>query len=562
MRLAGLLLILITLLTSCAPTTPAAPTAVLATATPTPFQPEYPTVVLPLPAATLPPTPTMPPPTLAPTFPPQPDGALWIGPGVPGTLFGLARGWGLPEAPDAASAAYRLELAPAGESGSMTWVYALVTRFPSTLDGVSYADLRAHWTGARAGVLDDYRIGMGADAYLAFSQYWGVPDSSIVGTFGGDWVDMLWRDPYLLAIVPFESLMPNLKVLTIDGSSPVHNDFDLSTYPLQASFRLSCPGTCPFSLPASNRDPGKLTVLVMTGVTALVRATANKMEQRGVLYPGRDVRDWLLSADIAHVSNEIPFAADCPPPDPFQQDLIFCSDPDYIALLDDIGVDIVELTGNHFQDWGSAATLYTIDLYEARGWQHYGGGSDLADAMTPAFIFHNGNNLAFLGCNPVGPAFAWAAAARPGAAPCGDYGWLLGEVARLRSAGFLPIVTLQYIEYYTLYPPDNQMRDFRALAEAGAVIVSGSQSHFPQAMEFYAPQSFIHYGLGNLFFDQMDTPVVGTRRAFLDRYVFYDGRLLSIELLTTMLEDYARPRPMTAAERESFLRDVFSASGW
>ena len=557
MRSLAILLALAVLLTACAPApVPVAPATITPTITLTPFQPLYPSLSPdPLPSATPVPAPT----DTAPA--PAPSGALWIGPGVPGTLFGLARGWGLPEATDAAAAAYRLELAPAGE-GTMTWVYALVTRFPSTLDEVSFTDLRGLWSGGSAGALQGYRIGLGADVYLALSQLWGLPDTARVGTFGGDWPDALWSDPWLLAIVPFEALEPTLKVLTVDGRSPVRNDFDLPGWPLQASFRLSCPGDCPFLLPAANRDPGKMTVLVMTGVTALVRATANRMELKGVLYPGRDVRDWLIAADVAHISNEIPFAVDCPPPNPLQEDLRFCSDPDYIALLDDLGVDIVELTGNHFQDWGSAATLYTLDLYDARGWPHYGGGRDLAGAMTPAFIFHNGNNLAFLGCNPVGPAFAWAAGSRPGAAPCGDYGWLLGEVSRLRASGFLPIVTLQYIEYYTLYPPDNQERDFRALAEAGAVIVSGSQSHFPQAMEFYSRSSFIHYGLGNLFFDQMDVPVVGTRRAFIDRYVIYDGRLLSIELLTTMLEDYARPRPMTAGERDLFLQEVFSASGW
>ena len=74
--------------------------------------------------------------------------------------------------------------------------------------------------------------------------------------------------------------------------------------------------------------------------------------------------------------------------------------------------------------------------------------------------------------------------------------------------------------------------------------------------------SLIHYGLGNLFFDQMDYPVVGTRREFLDRHVFYKGKHISTELMTAMLENYARPRPMTIDERQTFLQDIFTASGW
>ena len=51
-------------------------------------------------------------------------------------------------------------------------------------------------------------------------------------------------------------------------------------------------------------------------------------------------------------------------------------------------------------------------------------------------------------------------------------------------------------------------------------------------------------------------------REFLDRHVFYDGHYLGVEFLTAMLEDYARPRPMTAAERTAFLSDYFYRSGF
>ena len=56
----------------------------------------------------------------------------------------------------------------------------------------------------------------------------------------------------------------------------------------------------------------------------------------------------------------------------------------------------------------------------------------------------------------------------------------------------------------------------------------------------------------------MDVPVTGTRQEFLDRYVFYDGRLLSVQLVTALLTDYCRPRLMTPMEREEFLREMFS----
>jgi poly-gamma-glutamate capsule biosynthesis protein CapA/YwtB (metallophosphatase superfamily) len=121
------------------------------------------------------------------------------------------------------------------------------------------------------------------------------------------------------------------------------------------------------------------------------------------------------------------------------------------------------------------------------------------------------------------------------------------------------VFTYQWAESYTPIPGQAQKDGFRAAADAGAAIVSGSQAHQPQAMEFWNG-SFVHYGLGNLFFDQMASTAV--RQEVLDRHVIYDGRYISTELLTTFLEDYSQPRPMTSEERAEFLAGIFHASGW
>jgi len=99
------------------------------------------------------------------------------------------------------------------------------------------------------------------------------------------------------------------------------------------------------------------------------------------------------------------------------------------------------------------------------------------------------------------------------------------------------------------------------------VIVNGSQAHRPKAMAF-SYGAYIDYGLGNLFFDQMGiiddygNQILQTRWEKIQRHIFYDGKHLSTELLTAILEDYAQPRPMTENERQIFLEEIFSASGW
>jgi poly-gamma-glutamate synthesis protein (capsule biosynthesis protein) len=504
----------------------------------------------------------------------QPSIGLWMSAAVPAQLRAQTIAV-LPNSPLVTlptEAALVLDIV-ADDQFTSQWIYALVAPFPTVTDGVTADDVRGAWSGDQTGPFAGRPLWMEQSTLSAFTELWGEPASGAVSVIPADQlIGALWANQPSWGLVPFEALNPQLKVLSVADQSPLHKDFDPAAYPLEINFKLICREPCPINplpaLPATNRDPSKLTTVVMTGVTALVRATAYKMEKEGVDYPARDIRDWLLNADIAHISNEIPFAVGCPYPDPNQTRLIFCSDPKYIDLLDYVGVDVVELTGNHFEDWGREATLNTVAMYRERNWPYYGGGADLADARKPALLERNGMKFAFIGCNPVGPDFAWARAdGWPGAAPCDDFQWMIDSIKQLKSQGYIVIATFQYFEYYTPEARPQQLIDFRAMADAGATIVSGSQGHFAQTMEF-RNGSFIHYGLGNLFFDQMGydyadgTRTTKTRHEFLDRHVFYDGKYIGTELLTAMLEDYSRPRPMTPAERADFLTEYFIASGW
>jgi poly-gamma-glutamate capsule biosynthesis protein CapA/YwtB (metallophosphatase superfamily) len=103
------------------------------------------------------------------------------------------------------------------------------------------------------------------------------------------------------------------------------------------------------------------------------------------------------------------------------------------------------------------------------------------------------------------------------------------------------------------------VQGLRAVSDAGADIVTGVQSHVPQAVEFRDGRMIL-YGLGNFFFDQMWSQA--TREGLIPRHTIYDGRHLSTKLLTTVLEDFAQPRWASADEREALLRRVFTASGW
>jgi poly-gamma-glutamate synthesis protein (capsule biosynthesis protein) len=475
--------------------------------------------------------------------------------------FTLPAGWRTAAAPEDAD----VQIAIGLEHPVASWIYALVAPFPTIADGIAVMDLHKAWSGQDGTPLAGRPLWMEQNTLDVFTALWGIPAPGATRVLSAEQLaDASWSDRPAWAIVPFEAIEPRWKVLEVDGISPLRREFDPAAYALAVP--VSCRGSEDLcrqafgaSLPFSNRDPSKLTTLVLTGTTALVRATAVRMESQGVLYPAQDIGALLQSADLTHVSNEIPFFMYCPPPDPDPGNMRFCSDPRYIDLLEYIGADIVELTGNHILDYGTDSMLFTLELYRQRGWRYYGGGENLDEARAPITLEHNGNRLAFIGCNKPGFSKEWATDSTPGAAPC-DFEYLRREILRLRLENYLPIMTFQYTEFYQYRPTPEQVQDFHTIASAGPVIVSGSQAHFPQTFEF-SGSTFIHYGLGNLFFDQYGLQPE-TETAFIDRHVFYGGRYLGAEIITIRFVDSARPRFMTPEERAAFLATVFAASGW
>ncbi|HKI52843.1 MAG TPA: CapA family protein, partial [Anaerolineales bacterium] len=283
---------------------------------------------------------------------------------VPQALRELVGGYDIPF-----SASMNMDVAGQGDTNAIhfKWIYALGAPFPTVTDGVTFEDIRAKWEDNTSLSTSSLSPLLMAESTLrAFTAVWGEPTSGSVRSvdesrlLDAAWAESAW------AIVPFESLDPKWKVLTIDGQSPIRKNFDMSEYPLKIDFTLEPANLVDASSwTLSNYDPSKLTTVIMTGVTALVRATALTMELKGSTYPGEKMRDVFREADIMHVSNEIPFFTGCPYPKPEPGALVFCSDPKYMDLLTDIGTDVIELTGNHFADYGPQAMYETLDMYRA-----------------------------------------------------------------------------------------------------------------------------------------------------------------------------------------------------
>jgi hypothetical protein len=446
--------------------------------------------------------------------------------------------------------------------------YVPVDRLSTRRDGLTLDTLAAVWRGETP---------IGQDLRIIYPDEASMPDLvTLLGTPGPNSVRPLplaqvaravWSDPHSIGILPFEALTPRLRALRLDGLSITDNRLVPGSWLLARRSWLPAreqDWASPFVGPgATNRQPGSLTVLVMTATTALTRGTAAAIDRtRDPAWPARLVGPELAAADITTASNEVSFVDGCVT-DNREAAMAFSAKPAYFASLALAGIDLVGLTGNHLNDFGRANFLKTLELYRARGIKVYGGGRDDRGAREPLIVKDHGNTLAFVGANSFGPPGAWAGPQAPGAATY-DAVAMAGTLASLREQADVVFAELQFQETnaqgdYQVEPLPGQREAFRALLDSGADVVTGIQAHAPQSLELRG-RGLILYGLGNLFFDQ--TWSWPTRTGLVPRYTIYDHRLINVELLVTVINDDMQLRWATLGERGQVLGSVFAASGW
>lgn len=302
--------------------------------------------------------------------------------------------------------------------------------------------------------------------------------------------------------------------------------------------------------------PNKSSVLsmVQTGVTALSRGMNAKLYQVGdATYFAEHIKDYLSSFDLTHTSNESSFSD-------YANSRNICSDARFINTLTTIGLDIVELTGNHNRDCGDISALNTIDVYNENGITMVGGGKTAEEAAKPLDISEKGNRITFFAYNLSTGGATYDNT--PGANQYYEES-AASEIAEAKARGDIVIVDVQYYEcsaYASEYEDEtcdyansaagDQVGFFRHLIDLGADIVVGTSAHQPQTYELYG-NGEIYYGLGNLFFDQVWWP--GTTRSLALEHYFYNNKLVQTRVAPTIYDNSMQTRLMDEESSKWFL---------
>jgi len=175
------------------------------------------------------------------------------------------------------------------------------------------------------------------------------------------------------------------------------------------------------------------------------------------------------------------------------------STADLVRAVRDAGFTVVTLANNHMFDCLQAGFHRVRDLLRELRIAFFGAGDDLEEAEAPAIVEVRGVRLAFLGAadERSGAFRCFAGPGRCGVAPF-DADRLAGRIRALRADVDHVIVSLHWGEERFRIPAPDQVRQARALAEAGASLVLGHHPHVIQGMERHGDRRVpIAYSLGN-----------------------------------------------------------------
>src|SRR5262249_44278355 len=110
------------------------------------------------------------------------------------------------------------------------------------------------------------------------------------------------------------------------------------------------------------------------------------------------VRSLVKDADLAMANLETPV------PDNWvyhPHDYTFSSDPAFLPMFTDAGIDLVTIANNHIKDFGSSGITDTRKNLEAAGLQFVGAGANLQEAGEIAYLHAKRTTVGVIGCQGV-----------------------------------------------------------------------------------------------------------------------------------------------------------------
>ena len=354
--------------------------------------------------------------------------------------------------------------------------------------------------------------------------------------------DFLAADTTAAGVLPFDDLDPRLKTLEIGGLDPSLPALTRCSEAGEATQEAYFEGY-PLLLSAKTQgrvsdehrfDPHEIRTLLFTG-SSLLGQGMTQTSLKPPVETTRALASLFQQADVSHVSVENPHLTGC---NQEEGKFRFCYVPERLEELDHLGIDVIEVTGNHVRDHGSKQLLYTLNRYQMYAYPTFGGGRNLDEALTPAVVDVRGLKFGFIGLNRQNRSTYGATNKQPGPMTLRD-DHLEQALARAKKASDLFFFSYQGGTEFSVEPYPGIVNRFHQVVDAGAVGTVGTHAHMPVGAEVYR-NAFLAYGLGNFLFRHPKSVMPFdpmTERGVVLRRVFYRKKPLGVGLIPFRNDD-------------------------
>jgi poly-gamma-glutamate capsule biosynthesis protein CapA/YwtB (metallophosphatase superfamily) len=301
----------------------------------------------------------------------------------------------------------------------------------------------------------------------------------------------------------------------------------------------------------------EVTSYTHTGVTAITRQTGTVLNKIGMDAYLANILPYFKTPEYVHISNEVSAVDSCIYG---QMKMSFATKTEHFGLIEKLGADIIELTGNHNLDFGKAPYLSTLKWYEARGMKYFGGGATPNQAKKPLIIaLKDGTKIAWIGFNERCPC--GECAEKSMGANRWDSLQAVHTIDSLRNqVGVNYIIgCAQFGETDSYAPTKSQKRISQLLMRMGVDVLIGSQAHQPQEVAIYQ-NKMIFYGIGNFMFDQVHR--LGVRQAFFLQCYFYKGKIIQFQPVYTFMGPDRIPQIANAEEKKIIQASVLKSTNF
>jgi poly-gamma-glutamate synthesis protein (capsule biosynthesis protein) len=178
----------------------------------------------------------------------------------------------------------------------------------------------------------------------------------------------------------------------------------------------------------------------------------------------------------------------------------FRTDPKYVKIFNDMGIDIVSLANNHTLDYGVDALVDSFDVLEQASIQYGGAGNNLEEAKEVKYIDVKNKKISFVCASRVIPVTEWAATSdREGLFTTYDPSAMIEKIKEADESSDFVVAYVHWGLEHKEMPEEYQRTMGKQYIDAGADIVIGCHTHCLQGAEQYKDKLII-YSLGNFMF--------------------------------------------------------------